>query len=63
VRPDPGGTPDDSLRTDFGCFGPSDKVSDWIPDRLTEGPTGLVSSGVDCSVSVPSQRWHCVIIP
>jgi hypothetical protein len=41
VRPDPGGASNDSKRTGFGCFGSSDKVSDWIADPLVEGPTGI----------------------
>jgi hypothetical protein len=63
VRPDPDGAPDDSELTDFGCFSPSDKASDWIADQLAEGPTGRVAWGVDNSASVSTPRWHCVIIP
>jgi hypothetical protein len=63
VRPDPGGESDDSKMTGFGCFGPSDKASDWIADRLVEGSTGIVAWGVNYSVLVSSLRWHCVIIP
>jgi hypothetical protein len=33
-------------------FGPSDKVFDWMADRLAEDPTGLVAWRVDHSVSV-----------
>jgi hypothetical protein len=44
-------------------FGPSDKVFDWMAERLLEGPTGLVSWGVDYSAFVSSPRWHCAIIP
>jgi hypothetical protein len=47
-----GGESDDSKLTGFICFGPSDKVSDWIADRLAEGPTGLVAWGVDYSALV-----------
>jgi hypothetical protein len=43
VRLDPGGAPDESKLTSFGCFGPSDKVCDCIADRLAEGPTGIVA--------------------
>jgi hypothetical protein len=45
VRLDPDETPDDRKLTGFGCFGPSDKVSDWIADRLAEGPTGIGAWG------------------
>jgi hypothetical protein len=38
VSPDPGGTFDDNKMTGFGCFSPSDKVSDWIADRAGGGP-------------------------
>jgi hypothetical protein len=41
VRPDPGGASDDRKLTGFGCFSPSDKASEWIADRLVEGPTGI----------------------
>jgi hypothetical protein len=47
VRPGPGGSSDDGKMASFGCFGPSDKVSDWTADRLTEGPIGIGASGVD----------------
>jgi hypothetical protein len=30
MRPDPGRASDDNKLTGFGCFGPSDKVFDWI---------------------------------
>jgi hypothetical protein len=63
VRPDPGGAPDDSKLTGFGCFGPSDKVSDWITARLAGVPIGFDGWGVDYSTLVSSPRWHCVIIP
>jgi hypothetical protein len=63
VTPDPGRTSDDSRLSDFGCFSPSDKVSDWIADRQAEGPTSIGAWGVDYSASVLSNRWHCVIIP
>jgi hypothetical protein len=63
VRPDPGGASDDSKLTGLGCFSPSDKVSDWIADRLAEGPTGIGAWGVDYSASMSSPRWHCVVIP
>jgi hypothetical protein len=49
VRPDPGEAFDDSKLTGFGWFSPSDKVSDWIADRLAEGPTGIGACGVDYS--------------
>jgi hypothetical protein len=41
VRPDPGGAFDDSVLIGFGGFSQIDKVSDWIADRLAEGPTGI----------------------
>jgi hypothetical protein len=41
VRPDPGGTSDDSKLTGFECFSPSDNVSDWIAGWLADGPTGI----------------------
>jgi hypothetical protein len=63
VRPNHGGTPDDSKLTGFGCFSPSDKASDWIADRLADGPTGIGAWGVDYSALVSPPRWHCVIIP
>jgi hypothetical protein len=63
VRTDPIGTSDDSKLTGFGRFGPSDKVFDWMPDRLAEGPTCLVALRVDYPASVLSPRWHCVIVP
>jgi hypothetical protein len=63
VKPDSGGATDDSKLTGFGCTSSSDKVSDWIADFLAEGPTGIGAWGVDYSALVPSQRWHCVIIP
>jgi hypothetical protein len=43
VRPDLGIASDDRKLTSFGCFGPSDKVSDGIAERLAEGPTGIVA--------------------
>jgi hypothetical protein len=43
--PDPGGASDDRKLNGFGCSSPSDKVSDWIADRLAEGPTGIVAWG------------------
>jgi hypothetical protein len=49
MRIDPGGASDDRKLTGFGCFGPSDKVSYWITDRLAEGPTGIATWGVDYS--------------
>jgi hypothetical protein len=49
VRPDPGGAFDDSKLTGFGCFDPSDKVSDRIVDRLAEGRTGVGTWVVDYS--------------
>jgi hypothetical protein len=33
MKPDPDGASDDSKLIDFGCFGPSDKVFDWIASR------------------------------
>jgi hypothetical protein len=56
VRPDPGGASDDSKLTGLGYFGRSDKASDWIADRLAEGPTGLVACVVDYSALVSSPR-------
>jgi hypothetical protein len=41
VKPDQGGTPDDSKLTGFYDFGPSDKIFDWMADRPSDGPTGL----------------------
>jgi hypothetical protein len=63
VSSDPSGAADDSKLSGFGCCSPSDKASDWIADRLAEGPTGIVAWGVDYSAVVSSQRWHCLIIP
>jgi hypothetical protein len=63
VRPDPGGAFDDSKLTGFGSFSPSDKVSDWIADRLADDPTGIGTRGVDYSAVASSPRGHCVIIP
>jgi hypothetical protein len=62
MKLDPGGAFDDSKLTAFGCFSPSDKTSDWIADRLGEGPTGIVAWGVDYSTVESSLRRHCVII-
>jgi hypothetical protein len=45
MRLDPGGASDDRKLTGFGCFGPSDKVSDWIASRLVEGFTRIVPWG------------------
>jgi hypothetical protein len=45
VKPDPCGASDDSKHTGFGCFSLSDKVSDWMADRLTKGPTGIAAWG------------------
>jgi hypothetical protein len=45
---DPGGASDDRKLIGFGCFGPSDNVSDWIANRLAEGRTGIVGWGVFC---------------
>jgi hypothetical protein len=56
VRPDPGGVFDDSKLTGFGCFSPSNNVSDWIASRLSEGPTGIGAWGVDYSALVSSPR-------
>jgi hypothetical protein len=63
VRPDTGGASDDSKLTGFGCFSPSDKVSDWMADWLAEGPTGIGAWGIDYPALVSSPRWRCVIIP
>jgi hypothetical protein len=63
MRLDPGGASDDHKVTGFGCFGPSDKVSDWIAERLAEGRTGIAAWGVEYSAVLSSPRWHCVIIP
>jgi hypothetical protein len=66
VRPDPGGATKDSKLAGFGCFGcfgQSDKTSDWIADRLPQGPKGIGAWGVDQSALVSSPRWHCVVIP
>jgi hypothetical protein len=49
VRSDPDETPDDSKLTGFGCFRQSDKASDWIADRLAEGPTGIGAWVIDYS--------------
>jgi hypothetical protein len=45
VIPDPGVASDDRKMTGFGYFGPSDKVSDWTADRLTEGPICIGARG------------------
>jgi hypothetical protein len=63
VKPDPGAASDDIKLPGFGCFGQSDKASDWIADRLAEIPIGIGARGVDYSALVSSPRWHCVIIP
>jgi hypothetical protein len=63
VRPDPGGASDDRKVTGFGCSGPSDKVSDWISDRLAEGHAGIGAWEVDYSALVSSPRWYFVITP
>jgi hypothetical protein len=60
MRLDPGGAFDDSKLTGFRFFGPSDEASDWIADRLVEGPTGFVAWG-DYSTVVSSPRWLSVI--
>jgi hypothetical protein len=44
-------------------FGPSDKVLNWMADRLADGRTGLFAWGVDYSASVSTPRWQCVTIP
>jgi hypothetical protein len=63
MRLDPGGAFDYSKLTGFWMFSPSDKASDWIADRLAEGPTGIVApSVVDYSTVMSSPRWHCLII-
>jgi hypothetical protein len=43
MRLDPSGSSDGRKLTGFGCFGPSDKRTDWIINRLAEGPTGIVT--------------------
>jgi hypothetical protein len=58
MRPDSGGASDDSKLTGFGCFGPSEKASDWIADRLAEGPTGNGAWRIYYSAVVSSPRWH-----
>jgi hypothetical protein len=63
VRLDSGGASDDHKLTGFRSFGPSDKVSDSIADRLAEGLTSNVAWGVDYSALMFSPRWHCVNIP
>jgi hypothetical protein len=45
VRLDPGEESNDRKLASFGYFGPRDKVSDWIADRLAEDPTGIVAWG------------------
>jgi hypothetical protein len=62
MKLDPGGAFDGSKLTGFGCFSPSGKASDWIADRLAEGPTGIGAWEVDYSASVSRPRWHSVII-
>jgi hypothetical protein len=47
VKIDLGGASDDRKLTGLGYFGPSDKVSDWIADRLMESPTCISLRGVD----------------
>jgi hypothetical protein len=56
MRLDPGGAFEDNKLTGFGCFSPSDKASDWIADRLAEGPTGIVAWGIDYSAVISSPR-------
>jgi hypothetical protein len=63
MKLDPGGASDNHKLTGFGCFGPSDKVSDRIVDRLADGPTCIAAWGVDYAALVSSPRWHSVIIP
>jgi hypothetical protein len=63
VRPDPGGAINNRILTGLGCFSPSDKVPDWIADRLAEGLTGIGPWGVDYLALVSSPRWYRVIIP
>jgi hypothetical protein len=63
MRTDPNETPDDTKLTGLGCLSPSDKISDWIADRLAEGPTGIATWGVVYFALVPSPRRHRVIIP
>jgi hypothetical protein len=45
VRLDPGRAFDDRKLTGLGYFGPSDKVSDWIANRLAEGSISIVAWG------------------
>jgi hypothetical protein len=54
MRLDPDEAFDDSKLTGFGCFRPSVKASDWIADRLAEGPTGIGAWGFDYSALVSS---------
>jgi hypothetical protein len=68
VRLDPSGASDDRKLTGFGCFGPSDKVSDRQaagggPYRQCRMGVDYSGMGVDYSGTVSSPRWHCVIIP
>jgi hypothetical protein len=62
VRPDPIWAPDYSKLTCFGCFGQNDEASDWIADRLANGPTGIAACG---STILPwcRHRVGTVIIP
>jgi hypothetical protein len=52
VRSDPSGASDDRKLTGFGCFGSSDKLSDWIVSRLAVDPTGIDACGIDYSALV-----------
>jgi hypothetical protein len=63
VKPDPSGACNDCKLTGFGGFSPSDKASDWIANRLADGPTGIGAWGVDYSALVSLPRWQFVIIP
>jgi hypothetical protein len=63
MRPDPGGASDDHKLNGFGCFGPGDKVSDWISRSASGRSYRHFRMGFDYSLLVSSPRWHCVIIP
>jgi hypothetical protein len=54
MKLDPGRSSDDRKLTGFGCFGASDKVSDWIASQLAKGPSGFVAREVYYSALVSS---------
>jgi hypothetical protein len=56
MRLDPGGPFNDRKLTGLGCFGPGDKGSVWIADRLAEGPTGIAA----CGSTIPHWCRHRV---